>query len=184
MKPSLFAHFSLPLPLVADSPLLTFFFELAAFKQISWMGWVGICCILPAIFLVTIACGVSDRPPQAPAGVFDKELRAFNSPTFGNAMVAVVNILFVSLQSLLDLPFLLLLEAVADLAFFSFPFRRASSQAYGGSPGYFSIIAEMKNPLDYNKAMFCAQGFAMVLYVTISVRSPPLWFFSFSTRRC
>jgi len=27
----------------------------------------------------------------------------------------------------------------------------------------------MKNPLDYNKAMFCAQGFAMVLYVTISV---------------
>ncbi|KAL7411377.1 transmembrane amino acid transporter protein-domain-containing protein [Mrakia frigida] len=110
------------------------------FKQISWMGWVGICCILPAIFIVTIACGISDRPPQAPAGPFDKELKAFNNPNFGDAMVAVVNILF----------------------------------AYGGSPGYFSIIAEMKNPLDYNKAMFCAQGFAIILYVTIST---VLWFY-------
>jgi hypothetical protein len=63
-----------------------------------------------AVFIVVIACGVSDRPPAAPPGPFDKKLRAFNNPSFTDAMVAVVNILF----------------------------------AYCGTPGFFSVIAEMK----------------------------------------
>lgn len=106
------------------------------------MGWVGIVCIVPAILLVTIACAVADRPPQGPAYPlpYNKALKAFNNPTFAQAMVAVVNVLF----------------------------------AYGGSPGFFSIIAEMKNPLDYNKAMLAAQGFAMCLYITVST---VLWFY-------
>lgn len=41
-------------------------------------------------------------------------------------------------------------------------------QAFGGSPGFFSVIAEMKNPADYNKAMFLAQGVSMSLYITVS----------------
>lgn len=64
------------------------------FKQISWLGWIGVFSILPAIFIVTIACGISDRPPNAPAGAYDKELKAFGNPTFAQAMVSVVNILF------------------------------------------------------------------------------------------
>lgn len=106
------------------------------------MGWIGIVCIVPAILLVTIACAVASRPPQGPAypAPFDKELKAFNNPTFAQAMVAVVNVLF----------------------------------AYGGSPGFFSIIAEMKNPLDYNKAMLGAQSFSICLYITVST---VLWFY-------
>ncbi|KAL7416385.1 transmembrane amino acid transporter [Mrakia frigida] len=111
------------------------------FKQISWVGWVGISSILPAIFIVTIASGLESRPAGAPpTGFFDKELKAFNTPTFGEGMLAVVVVLF----------------------------------AYGGSPGFFSIIAEMKDPRDYSKAMFAAQGLSMAIYVSIST---VLWYY-------
>lgn len=80
------------------------------FKQISWLGWAGLAAIVPSILIVVIACGVSDRPPAAPAGPFDKQLKAFNNPSFVDGMVAVVNVLF----------------------------------AYCGTPGFFSVIAEMK----------------------------------------
>jgi len=62
------------------------------FKQISWLGWAGICAIVPSILIVVIACGVSDRPPAAPPGPFDKQLKAFNNPSFTDGMVAVVNV--------------------------------------------------------------------------------------------
>jgi hypothetical protein len=48
--------------------------------------------ILAAVLIVTISVGVSDRPPTAPPGPFDKQLRAFNNPTFAEAFLAVVNI--------------------------------------------------------------------------------------------
>jgi hypothetical protein len=47
--------------------------------------------------------------------------------------------------------------------------------AFGGTPGFFSIAAEMKNPLDYNKAMFCCQGFSIALYNSVSI---VLWFYA------
>jgi len=57
--------------------------------------------ILPAIFIVTIASGIESRPAGAPAtGFYDKELKAFNNPTFAEGMVAVVVVLFVSTLSL------------------------------------------------------------------------------------
>lgn len=68
--------------------------SIRTFHHIAPVGWVGIICIIPAILLVTIACGISDRPPAAPAGIFDKKLRAFGSPSFSQAMVAVVNVLY------------------------------------------------------------------------------------------
>lgn len=65
-------------------------------KQISWLGWVGVCFILPAIFIVVIAVGVIDRPADAPpTGDFDKQLKAFNGDaSFSAAMLSVVNVLF------------------------------------------------------------------------------------------
>jgi amino acid transporter len=41
--------------------------------------------------------------------------------------------------------------------------------AYGGSPGFVSIMAEMRNPADYNKAMLSAQGISTGVYVLVSV---------------
>lgn len=40
--------------------------------------------------------------------------------------------------------------------------------AYGGSPGFFSIIAEMRNPKEFSHAMLGAQFFTMALYVSIA----------------
>jgi magnesium-transporting ATPase (P-type) len=62
------------------------------FKQISWIGWVGVCAIVTAIMIVVIAVGIADRPPAAPEGPYDKQLKAFNNPKFSDAMVAVVNV--------------------------------------------------------------------------------------------
>ncbi|CDZ96483.1 Amino acid transporters [Phaffia rhodozyma] len=106
------------------------------FQQISWMSWVGISCIIPAILLVTIACGISDRPANAPSiGIFDKELKAFATPSFVEAMVALSNVLF----------------------------------AFGGLPGFLPVIAEMKDPRKYTKAMLIVQAISIALYIAISV---------------
>ncbi|CED85509.1 Amino acid transporters [Phaffia rhodozyma] len=64
------------------------------FKQISWLGYVGICSILPAIFIATIAVGVADRPPNAPAGPYDKRLRAIGDCTLVEGLGAIINVLF------------------------------------------------------------------------------------------
>ncbi|CED84839.1 Amino acid transporters [Phaffia rhodozyma] len=64
------------------------------FKQISWFGYIGVCSLLPAIFIATISIGVSDRPPNAPAGPYDKRLRAFGDCTLVEGLGAIVNILF------------------------------------------------------------------------------------------
>lgn len=108
--------------------------SLRTFKQVSIAGWVGVCAIVCAIMIVVIAVGISDRPPAAPAGPFDKQLRAFNSPKFSDAMVAVVNV-YVD-------PDIKIWRA-------SVPADRRSSPghslfAYSGTPGFFSVIAEMK----------------------------------------
>lgn len=69
-----------------------------AFKAISFVGWIGMACLLPAIFIVVIAAGVQNRPGGAPqTGPFDKELRAFTNPSFAEAMSSVVVVVFVSL---------------------------------------------------------------------------------------
>ncbi|MDN8999654.1 hypothetical protein Q0P46_13975, partial [Staphylococcus aureus] len=48
-----------------------------------------------AIFIVTIAVGVQDRPSAAPQhGPFDKEFRLFGKSTFGQATSGVNQILF------------------------------------------------------------------------------------------
>nr|AOR51671.1 neutral amino acid transporter [Phaffia rhodozyma] len=69
--------------------------SIRTFKHISWLSWIGMAAILPAIFLVTIACAVADRPANAPAtGPFDKGLKAFGNPSFVDGIICVVNIVF------------------------------------------------------------------------------------------
>lgn len=56
------------------------------------MTWASF--IIPAILIVLIKVAVSDRPPAAPPGPFDRELRAFGNPSFVEAMSSTVGILF------------------------------------------------------------------------------------------
>ncbi|CAH0000745.1 unnamed protein product [Clonostachys byssicola] len=39
--------------------------------------------------------------------------------------------------------------------------------AYAGTPGFFPIIAEMRDPARYNRALFVCQGFITAMYITI-----------------
>jgi hypothetical protein len=116
------------------------------FKQISWLGWVGLAGILPAIFIVVIAVGVSDRPPAAPPGPFDKKLKAFNNPNFAQAMGAVVNVIFAYCGT----------PGFFSGSQFFLPLSARMVRLDANGPDLtllfpFLVIAEMKNPRDYNK---------------------------------
>jgi amino acid permease len=41
--------------------------------------------------------------------------------------------------------------------------------AYGGTPGFFAIVAEMRKPEQYNKAVAICQSIVTALYVTVGI---------------
>jgi amino acid permease len=41
--------------------------------------------------------------------------------------------------------------------------------AYAGTPGFFAIISEMREPKDYNKAMFTCQGTMTAVYLIVGI---------------
>ncbi|KAJ5454757.1 transmembrane amino acid transporter protein-domain-containing protein [Penicillium daleae] len=67
--------------------------------RISWVAWVGLFCILTssgAVFIVTIAVGVQDRPASAPqiGGVWVSDYKIVASPSFSDAIAAASSIVF------------------------------------------------------------------------------------------
>jgi ribose/xylose/arabinose/galactoside ABC-type transport system permease subunit len=58
------------------------------------VGWIGLVSIVVSIMTTVIAVGVSSRPAAAPLGPFELDRRAFNNPTFVDAFVSLVNIVF------------------------------------------------------------------------------------------
>ncbi|KAG4264909.1 hypothetical protein FPRO04_10088 [Fusarium proliferatum] len=54
--------------------------------RISMLAWVGLVCIMTAIFTVTIAVGVQDRPAAAPQeGHWKSDWKVVGNPTLGSA---------------------------------------------------------------------------------------------------
>lgn len=41
--------------------------------------------------------------------------------------------------------------------------------AYAGTPAFFSIISEMRNPKDYNKSLIACQGTVTAVYTAIGI---------------
>lgn len=41
--------------------------------------------------------------------------------------------------------------------------------AYAGTPAFFAIISEMREPRDYNKAMYICQGFMTCVYIVVGI---------------
>lgn len=41
--------------------------------------------------------------------------------------------------------------------------------AYGGTPGFFSIASEMRNPREYTKALVACQSVVTITYVTVGI---------------
>ncbi|KAM5349168.1 hypothetical protein ACJ41O_008991 [Fusarium nematophilum] len=101
--------------------------------RISWLAWLGLVCIMTAIFTVTIAVGVQDRPSAAPPGPWKSDFKIVNHPSFTEAISAISSLVF----------------------------------AYAGTPGFFSIAAEMKEPRHYTRALMVCQGGVTITYIVI-----------------
>ncbi|KAI1813766.1 transmembrane amino acid transporter protein-domain-containing protein [Poronia punctata] len=64
-------------------------------SRVSWLAWVGLSGILTALFIVTVAVGVQDRPAAAPQeGPWTPDFKLFARPSFAEAVAAEATIVF------------------------------------------------------------------------------------------
>lgn len=90
----------------------------------------------PAVFTVTIAVGVQDRPAAAPQeGVFVSNYKLTNNPSFTDAISACSSLVF----------------------------------AYAGTPAFFSIVSEMREPKHYTRSLIICQSVVTITYITIGI---------------
>ncbi|KUL89528.1 hypothetical protein ZTR_04288 [Talaromyces verruculosus] len=102
--------------------------------RITWLAWIGLTCILTAIFTVTIAVGIQDRPATAPQeGVWKSDYKIINKPSFTEAITAISSLVF----------------------------------AYAGTPAFFSIVSEMRDPTYYARSLIICQSGVTAIYITI-----------------
>ncbi|KAF4776081.1 transmembrane amino acid transporter [Colletotrichum scovillei] len=102
--------------------------------KITWFAWVGLICIMSAIFTVTVAVGVQDRPAAAPqTGHWTSDYKVVGSPTFAQASSALSTLVF----------------------------------AFAGTPAFFSIVSEMRDPRHYTRALVICQGGVTATYIAI-----------------
>ncbi|KAG0155718.1 hypothetical protein PDIDSM_2891 [Penicillium digitatum] len=112
------------------------FASIRTLGKISWLAWIGLTCILIAIFTVTIAVGVQDRPALAPReGIWVSDYKIIAHPSFSEAITAVASIVF----------------------------------AYAGTPAFFSIVSEMRDPQYYTRSLVICQSGVTMVYVTIGI---------------
>jgi len=63
--------------------------------QISWLAWVGLFGILSAIFTLTVAVGVQDRPAEAPKdGPFVSDYHIINDSGWSASISACSSLVF------------------------------------------------------------------------------------------
>jgi amino acid permease len=122
---------------VAIAALLTFAFaSIRTLGKIGWLAWIGLVCIMTAIFTVTIAVTLEDQPAVARSlGVVDWEpdWKLFGNPSVQQAFSAVGCQVF----------------------------------AFAGTPAFFSIVAEMRDPGLYTRALICSQSVVATVYIII-----------------
>lgn len=103
--------------------------------RIQILGWIGVISIALAVFTLTIAVGVQERPSAAPAeDDWNKEFVIFGNPTFAEASSALGSIVF----------------------------------AYCGTPAFFGIISEMRDPRLYTRGLMICQSILTSVYVVRS----------------
>ncbi|RMZ77874.1 hypothetical protein DV738_g4192, partial [Chaetothyriales sp. CBS 135597] len=81
---------------VAVSAAIAFgFSSIQTLGKISWIAWVGLAGIMTAIFTVTIAVGLQERPAAAPpGGIFKSDYKLFNKPKFTDAVTSISSLVF------------------------------------------------------------------------------------------
>ncbi|CAG7963062.1 unnamed protein product [Penicillium salamii] len=102
--------------------------------KISWMAWVGLIGILTAIFMVTIAVAIQDRPFAAPKdAVWVPDYQIVGNPSFTKGITAVSTLVM----------------------------------AYAGTPGFFPIVSEMRDPTKYTRSLLVCQTIVTVTYLVV-----------------
>ncbi|KAF5232188.1 hypothetical protein FAUST_8858 [Fusarium austroamericanum] len=107
--------------------------------RMSWLAWAGLIPLLIAVYLVTIAVSVQGRPSAAPKIDTDEK--------------------WMSDWKLVGKP--TFIDAMAALSTIVF--------AYAGTPLFFPIAAEMREPRHYTKAMLLCQAVATATYLSVGI---------------
>ncbi|KAJ4012461.1 hypothetical protein NW752_008156 [Fusarium irregulare] len=103
--------------------------------RISWIAWVGAACIIVAVFVVTIAVGLQDRPAAAPRelGPWKSDYNLVSHPSFSDAVSACSTLVF----------------------------------TYAGTPAFFNIVSEMRDPQMYTRSLTICQVTVTVVYIIV-----------------
>ncbi|CAK3916882.1 N amino acid transport system [Lecanosticta acicola] len=122
---------------VVVAALIGFLFgSIQTLGKVSWIAWIGVAGILTAVFTLTIAVGVQDRPADAPqTGPYVRNFEIIGHPTFADGISAVSTIVF----------------------------------AFAGTPAFFSIVSEMRNPRDFTKSLCVAQTIVTLVYLVVGI---------------
>lgn len=122
---------------VAVAAIIGFgFASIRTLGKISWIAWIGVISIMIAVFTVTIAVGLQDRPASAPQDVpWKSDYKLFNNPSFTQAVSAISSLVF----------------------------------SYAGTPAFFNIAAEMRDPHHYTRSLMVCQAAISVVYITVGV---------------
>ncbi|RGP64437.1 hypothetical protein FSPOR_7967 [Fusarium sporotrichioides] len=139
MSFALFTIFAIASSILVAATIVFLCASIRTLGRMSWLAWAGLIPLLIAVYLVTIAVSVQDRPSAAPKIDTDEkwmsDWKLVGSPTFIDAMAALSTIVF----------------------------------AYAGTPLFFPIAAEMREPRHYTKAMLLCQGVATATYLTVGI---------------
>ncbi|CAG7974011.1 unnamed protein product [Penicillium salamii] len=120
---------------VACAAVIGFIFgSIRTLDKIGFLAWIGALSIIIAVFVVTVAVGLQDRPSEAPqSGHWESDYKLFNTPTFTEAISAVSTLVF----------------------------------TYAGTPAFFNIVAEMRQPVMYNRALGVCQITVTAVYIIV-----------------
>lgn len=122
--------------------------------KLAILTWIGFASIFTAVFIVVVGVTQVDRPAAAPQeGSFDMEVLAVGAPTFIPGFVAAIN-LFGKLYLVNFGESHMLTNMVAG---------------YGSTPTFMPVIAEMKTPKSFTKALFSSQGFLVACYISFAL---------------
>ncbi|KAJ9418996.1 transmembrane amino acid transporter protein-domain-containing protein [Fusarium oxysporum] len=112
------------------------FSSIRTLDRIGSLAWIGVSCIIVAVFVVTVGVGVQDRPPSVPKNVqWRSDYELFGHPSFIEALSAISTIIF----------------------------------AYAGTPAFFAIAAEMRDPKQYMKSLIMCQTVISIAYIVVGV---------------